>query len=142
MEAVRLAHADLNDDAQGTAIVPILLLDSPRQIMVCSCSDIVESIDGSGVARGNTPGKKKIGNAFRQAVEETIQSYRVPPPVLCCLGDSNSTGADPGLLVNEAVLHLQDALIEDSLTSLSKENFDRWCTEVASLLHSEICTAE
>ena len=142
MEAVRLAHADLNDDAQGTAIVPILLLDSPRQIMVCSCSDIVESIDGSGVARGNTPGKKKIGNAFRQTVEETIQSYRVPPPVLCCLGDSNSTGADPGLLVNEAVLHLQDALIEDSLTSLSKENFDRWCTEVASLLHSEICTAE
>lgn len=142
LEAVRLTHADLDDDAKGTANVPILLLDSPRQIVVCTCSDIMDSIDGNGIAPRNAPREKKIGNALRQALREIIQSYRVPPPVLCCLGDSNCTGADPGLLLNEAVLHLKDALIEDSLMTFSKENFDRWCTEVASLLHSEVCKTE
>ena len=138
LEALRLTHFDLDDDAQGTSnAAPILFLDSPRQILLCSCNDIIGRIDSSGVTGRNTSGGKiKIGGALRQALQETINSYRVPPPVLCCLGDSSCI--DPGLLLNEAVLHLQDALVEDSLTSLSKENFERWCTEVASLLHSEV----
>ena len=144
LESLRLAHADLDVDARGMSNVPILLLDSPRQIMVCTCNDIMNRIDGSDNIRSSPSEMIKMGDALRRALRETIQSYRDPPPVLCCLGDSKGGGTcghtDPDFLLNEAVLHLQDALVEDSLTSLSKENFERWCTEVASLLHSEVCS--
>jgi len=146
LESLRLAHADLDDDARGMPSVPIILLDSPRQIMVCTCNDIMSRIDGSDNIRSSPLERTKMGDALRRALEETIQSYRVPPPVLCCLGDSKEGGTgtrghtDPSFMLNEAVLHLQDVLVEDSLTSLSKENFERWCTEVASLLHSEVCS--
>ena len=134
MEALRLAFADLRDDAQGTNYSPILLLDSPRQVMLCNCSDVIDRVDGMTTTRtgADTTRSIKIGPMLQCATQETLKSYRVTPPVLYCLGDSNSGS------LNEAVLHLQDAMVEDSLTSLSEENFERWCTEVASLLHSEV----
>jgi len=136
MEALRLAFFDLRDDAQQESkYSPILLLDSPRQVVICDCSFVVDRIDGRASTRrtiADSDHITKVGPVLHRAIQETLRSYRVPPPVLYCLGDNN-TGC-----MNEAILHLQDALVEDSYTSLSRENFDQWCTEVASLLHSEV----
>lgn len=135
MEALRLAFLDLRDDAQQESkYSPILLLDSPRQVVLCDCSDIIDRLDGKTATRRTGADNEctKVGPVLLRAIEETLRSYRAPPPVLYCLGDRN-TG-----YLNEAVLHLQDALVEDSYTNLSRENFDRWCTEIASLLHSEV----
>ena len=135
-EALRMTLRDLRNGSSfplgsgksASQIAPVLLLDSPRQVVLVSCDELYGE---RGEAATSTT--DDIGPMLRSATQETLDSYRSTPPVLNCFGGEAKLAA-----LDQAALHLKDALVEDSVSSLSKESFQEWCTAMSHLLHLEI----
>uniref|UniRef100_A0A7S4JAP5 Uncharacterized protein n=1 Tax=Odontella aurita TaxID=265563 RepID=A0A7S4JAP5_9STRA len=157
MTAVREAVQDHADNGRGEGEGGdglVLLLDSPRQIMLYDCRDLASAASNlgeipppAGVGGGGTgidAGDAEVNETLRSVIAETVRSYRATPPVRYALkanegGRGIAAGGGYGV---PPLSHINDAMVEDAgvpdeegRTTL---RYDEWCDGIAGLIHDEI----
>jgi len=135
-----LSYPNQAEEEESGMPVPLLLVDSPQQIMVYNClhlySDMNDDDDNDYRERHMDI---TVGSALRKAVDAAARSYHVTPPIFYIL-DLNETETNDASL--QPFLRVQDALVEDSLTSDDFQNFEQWGTDIAELLFEELTGEE
>ena len=144
-------HTISRMSGNGNAL--ILLLDSPRQILLHDCMQLpfgglaIRSTPVSRfpveVSEGSSRGFTQTGKALRSAVEETIRSYRVAPPTRNDLILNNYEEKEKirNLMMERndqdvlALSHINDAMVEDSRVGIGKKTYAEWCTDISDLIH-------
>jgi hypothetical protein len=110
---------DMNPNKDGS--MSMLLIDTPSNLIIYDCKGLLYH-DGQECRFDDLPA------AILKAKADALKSYRVPPPVF----SSNLTST-----MHHAVESLRDFLIEDSVTSLSHESYEEWCSTIAEILLDE-----
>lgn len=103
--------------------VQVLFVDTPSNVIVCDCQILLHQ-KGLGIV-------EDLSTVLDAPKAESLNSYRVPPP----LYSSFERKCNPASI--GAFDRLKDAMIEDSLTSLTHQSFHDWCTTVAEILQGE-----
>jgi hypothetical protein len=135
MDAISSSASSYSNDTEEEESgipVPVLLVDSPQQIMVYNCLHLytTDNMNDDNDYREHHM-DMTVGSALRKAVDAAARSYHVTPPIFYIL-DLNETETNDASL--QPFLRVQDALLEDSLTSDDFQNFEQWGTEIAELL--------
>jgi len=120
-------HEKTEEAPDASTPRPLLLLDSPRQVLIYDCYEFCRL--QSGIKDEDVPMDLKISAKMAK------QSYRVPPLVKSSAGSKDIQLAD-------ADSHLKDALIEDSRLSETNQTYKEWLNLLAEVLFSEISKKE
>jgi hypothetical protein len=96
----------------------VLLIDTPREIVVC---------DSRHLQGSETTSKAEIGKGLERSIEIAAASYRVPPPVVYELDLAESSSPMP-------LARVKDVLVEDSQTVQGLQNYEQWKQEVAAMV--------
>ena len=99
---------------------PIVFLDSPNQIYLNTFS--VQS------KKSLKPIPEFQQKRIYEAINEAVNSYRVPPPVDISFDIADAWLSSP---------HIVDSLIEDSHNALFRLNFKDWCSDIAEIVNGK-----
>lgn len=114
----QVGRYDRGENVDGVA-GPLLLVDSPRNILVYDCHDLC----------GLEPSDTIRSDALKEYIKRITQGYRVPP-MYTTVGEDTTIGRS----------YLEDALIEDTIPGGC---FRRWCTEeIVKRLNSQLIEIE
>jgi hypothetical protein len=146
-DAIQAAILECTTGSGGTSSPPglILFLDTPEHIVVMDAR-YVNNTDDHWTHNNNmsdkdgqlqqSPSKRSatlsihdepliVGTGLQTAITEAARSYRVPPPILYELHQSDTLG-------ERTLLRLVDHLIEDTYHVASEsENFNEWKAQMA-----------
>lgn len=126
---------------------PLLLLDSPRQIVVHSCHDFSNLENDSNVNAVHVDKDIDIPKELSEAVRKASNSYRVSPPYSYTRMTGEATAAEgqnnymlrgeEGSMDKNTRSHLMDALVEDSKLS-SGLSYYEWRSEIADKIQDHL----
>lgn len=127
MNRIALEAALHEEEEKGE--MPILLLDSPWQVMLYRHIDDDKCVD-------------TVDDAILQVVEDAVASYRVPPPVRFSLRQQDFLKQGETVSswerFSDAMLEDLDGEVGSSSGDEMANAFELWCTKIANTLYEEI----
>ena len=108
----------------------VLFLDSPQQFIVCNARRFLDS-NTTTAATSNGKDIIQTPPKLAAAIAAAKQWYRTPPSMRLALSSAPSTEDHQD---NEAIICLDNALVEDKPAAGGIRDFDEWKMNVASMV--------